>query len=82
MNNFLDVKENGEHAHDFALHLPHLFWSRGVCTFRAWLMLSSPNACLIIARVCSTFSEICTKFDVVPLSDPSEISSGQIHDSK
>jgi hypothetical protein len=28
MNNLLHVLENGEHALGFALHLPHLFWSR------------------------------------------------------
>jgi hypothetical protein len=45
------VKENDEHALDFALHLPRHFRSRWVCTFRVRLLLSSPNACLIIARV-------------------------------
>jgi hypothetical protein len=36
---------------DFALHLSHLFQSRWVRTFHVRLMLSSQNACLIIARV-------------------------------
>jgi hypothetical protein len=41
-------------------------------TFRVRLMLSSLNACLIIARVSVIiFSEICTKFDAHSLLDPS-----------
>jgi hypothetical protein len=40
--------------------------------FRVRLMLSSANACLIIPRVTvALFSEICTKFDALPLSGPS-----------
>jgi hypothetical protein len=47
VNNPLDVKEND----DFALHLYRHFRSWWVWTFHVWLMLSSTNACLIIARV-------------------------------
>jgi hypothetical protein len=49
VNNSRDVKENYEHALDFILHLSHR--SRWGWTFRVLLMLSSPNVCLIIARV-------------------------------
>jgi hypothetical protein len=51
MNNPVDVKENNEHALGFAVHLSRLFQSPRVWTFRERLMLSSPNAYLIIARV-------------------------------
>jgi hypothetical protein len=50
MNKPFDVKENEEHALGFALHLSRNFQSRLVWTFHVRLMLSSPNACLIIAR--------------------------------
>jgi hypothetical protein len=43
-----------------------------VWTFCVRLMLSYPDACLIIARVCPTFSKICTKFDADPLFGPSQ----------
>jgi hypothetical protein len=55
VNNPLDVKESYEHALDFALHLSRLFRFilNRECHLNTsvWLMLSSPNACLIIARV-------------------------------
>jgi hypothetical protein len=51
VNNPFDVKENYEHALDFAFHLFRLFRSRWAWPFRVRLMLSSPNARLIIARV-------------------------------
>jgi hypothetical protein len=54
VKNPLDVKENDEHALAFAPHLSRLFQSWLVWTFRAWLTLSSLNACKIIARVCVT----------------------------
>jgi hypothetical protein len=47
----IDVKENDEHALDYALHMFRLFRSRRILTFRIRLMLSSLNDCLIIARV-------------------------------
>jgi hypothetical protein len=71
VNNHLDVKENDEHALDFTLHMSCLFRSPWVCTFRVRLMLSSLNAYIIIARL-SEVSEVCIKFDAVPLSDPSQ----------
>jgi hypothetical protein len=43
------MSKNDKHALDFALHLSRLFRCRWVWTFHVWLMLSSPNACLIIA---------------------------------
>jgi hypothetical protein len=55
VNNPLDSKENYEHVPDFALHLSCLFQSalnQGChSNTRVRLMLSSPNACLIIAGV-------------------------------
>jgi hypothetical protein len=51
VNNPLDDKENDEHAPNFSLHLSHFSRSRWVCTFYVRLMLPSPNACLLIARV-------------------------------
>jgi hypothetical protein len=63
MNNPFDIKENYEHALDFALHLSRLFLSQWVWAFSIQLMLSSPNACLIIARVSVSlfprFAQIC-----------------------
>jgi hypothetical protein len=64
LNNYLDIKDNDEHALDVALHLSLLFYVR--------LMFFPPNACLITAKVSvSLLSEICTIFYAVPLSDPS-----------
>jgi hypothetical protein len=48
---FMDIKENDEHSLGFDLHLSLLFRSRWVWIFRVWLVLSSPNACLIIGKV-------------------------------
>jgi hypothetical protein len=54
VNNPLKVKENDEHALDFALTQSRLFGSRWVWTFGVRLMLFSPSAYLIIARVSVT----------------------------
>jgi hypothetical protein len=51
VNNQLDIKENNERALDFALHLSRLFQSRWVWALRVQLVLSSLNACLLIAKV-------------------------------
>jgi hypothetical protein len=51
VNNPLDIKENDEHAIDVAFPPSRLFWSRRVWTFRVWLMLSSPSACLITVGI-------------------------------
>jgi hypothetical protein len=72
VNNPLDMKENDEHAHEFALDLPRLL-SVSVsldfpCTAHAFFPERLSKHCQGIRR---TFSEICTKFDAVPLSDPS-----------
>jgi hypothetical protein len=70
VNNTFDVKENYEHALDFALRLSHVFFV-SVC-------LDVPLAffpeCLYYycQGHCHTFSEICTKFVALPLSDPSQ----------
>jgi hypothetical protein len=67
VNNPLDVTENYDHALDVAFHLSRLFRSvlnracySNICV---QLMLSSPNAYLIIAK-------ICTKCDACLLPDP------------
>jgi hypothetical protein len=77
-----DVKENYEHALEFALHLSHLFPSRWVWTFRVRLVLPSPTACLIIPRVSVAlfprFAQNCILF---LRQIWREIVSGQIHDS-
>jgi hypothetical protein len=69
VNNPLYFKVNNEHALDFALHLPRLL---GLLEFGlsvyGWCSLP-PYACLIIAKVVCTYSEICTKFYAAPLSD-------------
>jgi hypothetical protein len=51
----LVIKENDEHALDFALHLSRRFRSRLVLTFRVQLLLSTSNSCLIIARISVAF---------------------------
>jgi hypothetical protein len=72
MNNPLDVKENDEYALDCALHRSHLFSVSVSLDFPCTTHAFFPNACLIIAGVSITVSEICTKFDAVPLSDLSQ----------
>jgi hypothetical protein len=47
----LDIKENEEHALDFALQLSRLFRSRWVLNFRVRFSLSTSNVCLIKARI-------------------------------
>jgi hypothetical protein len=71
MNNRIDKKESDEHALELALLLSRLLRSAlsRAChsNIRVRPMLSSPNACLIIARVSIAISyKICTKFDAVP----------------
>jgi hypothetical protein len=70
VNNPLDIKENDEHAFDFAFHLSHLF-SVSVsfdspCEAHAFF----PER-LSCQGFHHTFFEIDTKFDAVPLLDPS-----------
>jgi hypothetical protein len=65
VNNAFDVKENDEHALDFALHLSRFSRSRWVRAFCVRLMFSSLNACLIIARVSRTLHKMwCCSFVV------------------
>jgi hypothetical protein len=69
--------------HDFALHLPHLFRSWWVWTYCARLILSSQNACLIIARVSVTlFLRFAQNLVLFLCRIHCEIASAQIHDSK
>jgi hypothetical protein len=70
VNNSLDIKENEEHALDFTLHLS--------CLFSISVSLDFP--CMAHALLSNhyrglhhTFSKIYTKFDAVPLLDPSQI---------
>jgi hypothetical protein len=81
-NNPLDVKENDDHALDFTFHLYHLFslceFGLSVygscflppfpCMVHAFLPEHLSNHCQGLRR---TSSQICTKFDAIPLSDPS-----------
>jgi hypothetical protein len=68
--NPFDVKENDEHALDFALHLFAFSVSVSLdFPFTAYDFF--PNACLIIAGSPSHFSKISTKFVVVNLSNSS-----------
>jgi hypothetical protein len=72
VNNPFDVKENDEHALDFALHVSRLFSVSFnlelPCTAHAFLSERLSNHCRGLR---CTVSEICTKFDAVPLSEPS-----------
>jgi hypothetical protein len=68
----LVVKENDKHAFGFAL-----------CTFRARLMLSSPNTCLITGKVSVVlFGRFAQNLMHILCRVRHEIASGQIHDSK
>jgi hypothetical protein len=81
--NSLDVKENNEHALDYALHLPRLYRSRRVWTFRIRLMFSSPNACLITARASvAPFPRFTQNLMLFLCRIRRKIASGQIHDYK
>jgi hypothetical protein len=70
MNIPLDVKENDEHACDFALLSPLSVSvsSDFPCMAHAFFPECLSNYC---QGFCSTFSEICIKFDALPLLDPS-----------
>jgi hypothetical protein len=83
VNNGLDDKENDEHALDFfSLQLSRLFQCRWVWTFLLQLMLSSPNACLIISRVSVPhFPRYVQKLMLFLCWIHPEIASGQIHES-
>jgi hypothetical protein len=87
VNNLFAVKENVEHALEFALHLSRLFQS---ALNRAWhsntrvqLMISTSKTCLIIAGVFVTFvprfaqtvTHTCCRIH-------REMASGQMHGSK
>jgi hypothetical protein len=70
MNSLFDVKENDEHALDFALYLSHL---SVILDFPCTAHASFPK-CLSKhwQGLCCTFPEICTKFDAVPSLYPSQ----------
>jgi hypothetical protein len=74
VNNLRDVKENDDHALNFAFHLSQIFcFSVSVsldfpCAAHAFFPERLSNHCLGLR---CTSSEFCTKFDAVPLSDPS-----------
>jgi hypothetical protein len=79
MNNPLDVKENNEHALDFALPFRSApngaFHSNSRVTAPAFFLERVSNHSQDLRRA---FPQIFTKFDAVPLSDPSRNRSGQI----
>jgi hypothetical protein len=81
------VKENDEHALDFALHLSRLFWSQWFRLFHSnihvWLMLSTPSDCLIIPRVTvALFPRFAQHLMHTCCWIHQKITSGQIQDSK
>jgi hypothetical protein len=72
VNNPLDIKDYDEHAFDFVLHLSRFFGLpcmpfKQQCTAHALFPECLCNQCQDLHR---TFSEICTKFESVPLLDP------------
>jgi hypothetical protein len=72
VNNPLDAKQNYEYALDFALPVSRLVLSRRVWAFRIRLTFSPSNARLTTVRASVIiFPEVCTKSNVLPLSDPS-----------
>jgi hypothetical protein len=88
-NNPLDVKENYEHAPDFAIRLSRTFRSalnlECYSSTRERLVFSSPNACLIIARVSvERFLRFAHNLihSLFLCRIHGEIALGQIHDSK
>jgi hypothetical protein len=78
VNNPLDVKENDEHALDFAFHLSHLL--RSALKSIQFKRPCTAHACLIIAKFLVALFPIFAQnlMHTVPLLD----ASGQIHDSK
>jgi hypothetical protein len=77
VNNPLDVKENYEHAPDFTFRLSR---SRWIWISHVCVMLSSPNACLINARVSvAYFSRFAQNLMLFLCWILWEITSGQIH---
>jgi hypothetical protein len=68
---------------DFILHPPHLFHSRLSLEFPCMAHASSPNACLIIARVSvALFLRFAHCLMLFLCQIHREIASGRIHDSK
>jgi hypothetical protein len=83
VNNALDVKEHDQHTPDSALNLSRLFRFWWVWTFRAQLMLSSSNACLITVSVSvALFSRFAQNLMLFLWWIHREIGSGQMHGSK
>jgi hypothetical protein len=86
-NNPLDVDGNDEHALDFALLLSRLFRSALNPAYHsntvARLMLSFPNACLVIARVSAAlFPRLEQNLMLLLCHGSRETALGQILDSK
>jgi hypothetical protein len=87
VNTPLDVKENDGHGLDFALDLSCLFRAslNRAChsNTHVWLVLSFPNACLIIVRVSfALFPRLAQNFMLLLCPIHRKIPSSQIHDSK
>jgi hypothetical protein len=78
------MKENDEHALDFALHLSRLCFGLGEFGLSVYgSKLSSPSACLIIARVSfELFPRFVQNLMLLLCRIHREISSAQKHDSK
>jgi hypothetical protein len=78
LNNAFDVKGNDKDALDRAIRLFRISQSRRVWTFRVLLMLSLPNACLIIDSVSvALFPRFVQNMMLFPCRIHCDIASGQ-----
>jgi hypothetical protein len=83
VNNPLDVKENMSMLLTFLFTSLTFSRSRCVLIFRVRLMLSSPNACLIVARISiALFLRFAQNLMLFLCRIHREIASSQIHNSK
>jgi hypothetical protein len=82
VSNPFDVNGNDDHALGFAFHLFRPFSVSVNLTFCVRLMLSSPNACLIIARVSVALFPRFAQNLMLFHCDSSQTALDQVHDSK
>jgi hypothetical protein len=69
VHNVLDVKENYEHALDFALHLPRFFSVSSSLDFPCTVSAFFPERISLPGSPSHFLPEICTKCYAVPLLD-------------
>jgi hypothetical protein len=82
VNDSLDVKENYDHALDFAFQLSRIFWSRRVRIFRVRLILSSSNALLIARFSVAHLPRFAQNLKLFLCRIHWDIASDQIYDCK